>query len=357
MRTGGPGLWLHGVQDGHPDGHPRLFDKNMGPFAPITLTQRGSLFYRHRTGLMDVYTVPIDPVTGDVRGEPANAASSVLGSNLAPDWSPDGKTLVFASWRTLFGPGQNILVFHSMETGQERELSVDVPRVNGPRWSPGGHLIAIGGPGRDGLIGTRLIEANTGSIVSNLFVQAGDMPPVGPFDWAPDGRHAYFKRHSGRAISRKDVVTGDEAVIYEPPPGSGTGTLCVSPDGRWLATVMVQKESARLIAIPTAGGAVRDLADLEPGSVGAVGWTRDGKHVFLHRTTRVGEKKENYGELWIAPFEGGPARSLALSMRSLRDVRVSPAGDRIAFTSGYPDQGMWVFDNFLPQTASTVSGR
>ena len=34
-------------------------------------------------------------------------------------------------------------------------------------------------------------------------------------------------------------------------------------------------------------------------------------------------------------------------MPALRDVSVSPAGDRIAFTSGYPDKGIWVFQNFL----------
>lgn len=355
MRTGGPGLWLQAVKDGQADGRAHLLDKNMGPFAPITLTRAGSFFYRHRTGLMDVYTVPIDPVTGDVTGEPTNGATSVLGSNIAPSWSPDGGTLVFASWRTLFGPGQNILVFHSMETGRERELEVDVQRVNGPHWSPDGRLIAIGGSGRDGLIGTRLIDAETGNIVSNLFVQAGDMPPVGPFDWAPDGRHAYFKRNNARAISRMNVVTGEEEVVYEPPPDSGTGRVCVSPDGRWLATVLRRKESVRLIAIPTAGGAVRDIGDIEPGQVGAAGWTRDGKHVFLHRMKRVGEKQENHGELWIMPFDGGPARNLGLSMPSLRDVRVSPAGDRIAFTSGYPDQGMWVLENSLPKAAVTAA--
>src|SRR5262249_6646129 len=141
LRTGGPGLWLAPIKEGHAEGHPRLLDKDMGPFSPITLTNRGSFFYDHRTGLMDVYTVPIDPGSGQVVGEPANAAASHLGSNLTADWSPDGKILVFASWRTLFGPGRNILVFHSMDTGQDREVSVDMGYVNGPLWSPDGKLI------------------------------------------------------------------------------------------------------------------------------------------------------------------------------------------------------------------------
>jgi hypothetical protein len=38
-------------------------------------------------------------------------------------------------------------------------------------------------------------------------------------------------------------------------------------------------------------------------------------------------------------------------MPALRDVRVSPDGSRISFTTGYPDQDMWVFENFLPESA------
>ena len=77
MRTGGPGIWIQSIKDGRADGKPRLLDKDMGPFDPITLTRRGSLFYRHRTGLMDVYTVPIDPVTGDVRGRADDCRQSL----------------------------------------------------------------------------------------------------------------------------------------------------------------------------------------------------------------------------------------------------------------------------------------
>ena len=55
------------------------------------------------------------------------------------------------------------------------------------------------------------------------------------------------------------------------------------------------------------------------------------------------------GALWAVPFDGGAAHSVGLTMPSLRDVRVSPDGSRVSFTSGYPDQSLWVFENFLPQ--------
>ncbi len=354
MRTGGPGLWLQPIKDGRPDGQPRFLDKDMGPFGPITLTRQGSLFYNHRTGLMDVYTVPIDPVTAEIKDKPTNAAGSFLGSNISPDWSPDGNTLVFASWRTLFGPGRNILVLHSMATGRERELELDVDFVNGTRWSPDGRSIAIGGADRRGVHGLRLVDAESGSIVSTFLSQPGDVPAFNSVAWGPDERHAYLRRDPQR-ISRIDTKTGEEELVYEPPPDSILGNLSISPDGRWLAfnLNMRQAKSSRLIVIPTRGGGSRELVNVpRPSRLAAGGWTRDGRHVLFVRTVPVGKEQKQHGELWTVPFDGGPARSLGLSMPALRDVRVSPDGGRIAFTSGFPDQGIWVFENFLPQATS-----
>jgi eukaryotic-like serine/threonine-protein kinase len=356
MRTGGPGLWLQDVKDGRAVGPPRLLDKDMGPFAPITLTRQGSLFYRHRTGLMDVYTVAIDPSTGDVRGEPSIAANSFQGSNLAADWSPDGETLVFASWRTLFGPGRNVLVFHSVNSGRQRELDLDMDRVNAPHWSPDGRRIAIGGSDRKGVLALRLLDVESGSIVSTFFAQPGDMAPVSAFAWGSDGGHAYVKRNNRQGISRIDLRTREEELIYEAPPSSILLGLSLSPDGLWLASVvnLPAAKTSRLLAIPTGGGPSRELVSvpLGTGRLGVGGWTRDGRHILFTRTGSVGKEQKQIGALWAVPFEGGPARSVGLTMPSLRDVRVSPDGSRISFTSGFPDQSLWVFENFLPQTAA-----
>ena len=245
-RTGGPGLWLQPIGDGRANGPPRLLDKEMGPFAPITLTRRGSLFYNHRTGLMDVYTAPIDPATGDVTGEPANAAKNVLGSNISADWSPDGDTLAFVSWRT---SGRNILVFRSMRTGIERELQLDLSVANGARWSPDGRFIAVGGRDRRGVRGLRLVDPESGAIVSAVSIAYTSLA------WDGDGVHAYVN-HYPKSVSKIDVRTGEEEVLYEPPPDSVPGSLSLSPDGRWLAFgfYLRSARTSRLILIPTGGG-------------------------------------------------------------------------------------------------------
>jgi Tol biopolymer transport system component len=160
-------------------------------------------------------------------------------------------------------------------------------------------------------------------------------------------------RRNMQKISRIDLETGEEETLYQPSPDDVLGDLTVSPDGRWLAfNVYIPAEKVfHLFVIPTAGGRPRSLLETpEPKGGSPAGWTRDGKQVLFVRTTAVEGKHR--GELWAVPFDGGSARPLGLTMDALRDVRVSPAGDRIAFTSGYPDKGIWVFENFLPQVAS-----
>jgi Tol biopolymer transport system component len=328
-----------------------LLDKDLEPFAPITLTRRGSLFYNHRTGLMDVYTAPIDPSTGDVTGQPANAANRFLGSNLGASWSPDGNTLVFASWRTLGGPGRNILVFHSMDTGLERDVTSDLDSVSGVSWSPDGRFVSVAGPDRKGVRAFRLMDPASGRIVTTLLAQTGNSGA-----WDPDGAHVYVGNTGTGRISRLDVGTGEEVPVYEAPPDSVLGNLSVSPDGRWLAFGLFLRsdKSARLRLIPSSGGGSRDLVNIpEAGAALRVGgWTRDGRQILFVRVIPASSEHGQIGELWAAPFGGGPTRSLGLSQPALRDVRVSPAGDRISFTTGFPNRDIWVFENFLPKAAS-----
>jgi serine/threonine protein kinase/Tol biopolymer transport system component len=334
-RTGGPGLWLQRVKDGQPDGKPQLLDKEMGPFAPITLTKGGSLFYYHRTGLMDVYVAPIDPATGEVIGEPTNGANHVQGSNIYADWSPDGSTLVFASWRT---KNRNILVFHSVGAGTEREFELDAV-ANGVHWSPDGRSVAVG---------AGLVNPETGTLTPTR------LAPHNSFAWDVDGRHAYVGRIGGdqAGVARADVSTGEEQVLYRPPTDSVLGNLSLSPDGRWLAFFLMLQptETAQLLLLPTAGGQPRELFRLPNAGVapGIGGWTRDGKRILFVQT-HLDEERKHVGELWAVSPDGGAPKRLGISMRALRDVRVSPDGTRVSFTSGYPDTDLWVFENFLPK--------
>jgi dipeptidyl aminopeptidase/acylaminoacyl peptidase len=224
-------------------------------------------------------------------------------------------------------------VLHSLKTGLEREFELDVV-ANGIHWSPDGRSMAVSG---------RLVDPESGKVVSALPGTANALA------WDVDSRHVYRVRDLER-ITRTDVSNGEEKTVYRPAPDSTLGSLSLSPDGRWIAFAYSSRptKSAKVSVVPAAGGAERNLLDI-PGGMLAVGaWTRDGRRIFFTQTTADAEHKHQ-GELWVVPFEGGAPRRAGLSMRALRDVRVSPDGTRISFTSGYPETELWVFENFLPQ--------
>jgi serine/threonine-protein kinase len=350
VRTGSPGLWFQPMNDGRPIGVPSLIDKDMGPFQPITLTRNGSLFYEHRTGLMDVFTAPIDPTTGELRGEPVNAANRFLGSNMMADWSPGGD-LIFVSWRTL-GSGRNIVVLHSTATSAERELEPDLSFVSMARWSHDGRSIVVAGPDRTGIRGLRLVDPQTGAIAP---------APTGGLDAVPlaavvDDRYAYTRGPAGR-ISRRNLKAQRDEPVYAPPADGDVGSMSVSPDGLWLAFALYTRgdRHARLSVIPAGGGERRDLIDLPSDlPLEVSGWTADAGRVLFVRRTRDADEKHQ-GELFAVPFAGGPPKPSGLTGRALRAVHISPDGTRIAFTTGYPDRELWVFENFLPGAAGPAA--
>jgi Tol biopolymer transport system component len=348
-RTGGPGLWLQPIHGGRPAGPPQLLDKDMGPFQPITLTRNGSLFFNHRSGLMDVFTAPIEPWSGELRGEPVNAAKSFLGSNMMANWSRGGD-LIFVSWRTLAGPGRNVVVLHSTASGEEREIEPELAFVSMARWTRDGSSIVVAGPDRRGARGLRLVDPQTGNIVSPPAVQ-GDATWSESLAPVSDGRYAYRAVPAG--ISRREVQSGKEEVVCGLSEDAIVGDLSLSPDGRWLAFGLFTRSDghARLAVVPADGGPRRDLVDIAGSMPLEVSdWTHDGGRILFVRNTRDSERR-HHGDLFAVPLEGGAPQPLGLSGRALRAVRVSPDGTRIAYTMGYPDRELWVFENFLPEVS------
>jgi Tol biopolymer transport system component len=303
---------------------------------------------------MDVFTAEIDPVTGELRGEPVNAARRFLGSNMMANWSPEGD-LIFVSWRTLSGPGRNIVVLHSTATGEERELEPDLSFVSMARWSRDGRSIVVAGPDRKGVRGVRLVDPETGRIVSAP-AKIGEPAWFESFSPVMDDRYAYGAASGG--ISRRDQRSGRDELVYAVPEDADLGNLSLSPDGRWLAFALSTRGDghARLAIVPAAGGERRDVVDLPDSMPLEIsGWTRDGARILYVRTVSDAEQRHQ-GALFAVPFAGGAAQPLGLSGRSLRGVSVGPDGKRIAFTTGYPDREMWVFENFLPGAAGSSKG-
>src|SRR5690606_749284 len=137
-----------------------------------------------------------------------------------PDFSPDGRTIVFASDRTRFGPGgATNLVLLDVETGAMRFLTWGDWRDRSPRYSPDGRQIAFSSDrgGSSDLYGVGL--TGTGRRVTEL--TGGAFDPA----WAPDGRSIAFAgfQNQGLRIYRQSLAPAGEAIALDERVQNGNG--------------------------------------------------------------------------------------------------------------------------------------
>lgn len=147
----------------------------------------------------EIFTIPAEK--GDVR----NLTNSSGAAEIAPVWSPDGKTLAYFSDRS----GEYQLVIAPQDgLGARRDIALPEPsRPYAPSWSPDGRKIAF----QDTHFRIWLVDVATGQAkvadTDPYFMADRSIVPV----WSPDSRYlAYPKRLKSlfRAIFVYDVTGG-----------------------------------------------------------------------------------------------------------------------------------------------------
>jgi Tol biopolymer transport system component len=345
-RTGTMSAWAIQIADGEPQGVPEVIKMDIGRMEPIGFTRDGSFYYSLGTSMIDVLSFTYDPVTGKVIDQPAPIIQRIVGSTVDPVWSPDGRFLAYIlRLNVTYGFSPGTLVIHSLENGEEREISPALSAFSNLRWSPDGRFILAWGIDKKGQYGIYRIDVQTGVILPIVQGQ------VDHAVWSSDGGKIFYVNE--RAILERDLETNEEKRLFMAAEQSIPINLSITPDGRQLAfslsgTVPVTS----LMVMPTAGGSPREILQfnekesIPSGWHGCVEWIADGHQILFVKALKPGSF-----ELWQIPVEGGKPQNLGITNQGIiSGLRVHPDGKRVAFTSAKLGGDVWVIENFVPKT-------
>jgi Tol biopolymer transport system component len=331
-RSGSSSIWLQPMKDGRPSGDPKKIRSDSGWLAPLGIANGGTLFYETAIGGTEFTMASFDFAAGKLLTQREEVSVRNVGLNSQPDWSWDGKYLVYVTPRE--HPRSLYLNIQEVATGNVREVQPALSYFQMPRWAPDGRSFLVRGSDLKGRAGTFRVDAQTGA--AEMVIAGGE--PRFPV-WAGDGRRIYYlqKGSSGPLVER-DLASGLEREI-----ASGLNavnlSLSVSPDGKSIA-FLTRKGTNQfgVVVLSLAGGAARELATVEQPYGRFLAWAPDGQSLFTgpHRITLTGQvTKPDFGS------------------RPSGGVRIQPGGNKMVFLDNNgPKFEVWALENFLPKATA-----
>ncbi|MCI0624768.1 MAG: S9 family peptidase [Acidobacteria bacterium] len=295
-----------------------------------------------------------------------------------PEWSPDGQWLAFLAARGSKPEAKTNLWRIRAAGGEAEQLTDQKSSITALRWSPDGSQIAFcmtdpktedeekaSKEKRDwrvvdeDLKPVRLYlvsaekDASGKRGVRKLTTEKLSVDPV-QFDWAPDGRSIVFS-HSPTPkaddwtqadISILEVASGKTRVVAG--AAAAEDQPAFSPDGRWIAyrasdVPPAWAGASRLQLIAAEGGAPRGLAPSYDGKPNILGWSADGRRLFVSETHRT------VSRIWAIPAEGGHIAGWTPENLMVESPSLNASRTHFGFVSQAADQPVEAF-------VSAVSG-
>lgn len=343
-RSGSVGLWSIAVQNGKGAGSASLVMAGTGTIFPLGITRTGSYRYSLRENTIEQVSILEIGSGANAQGRAARISESFVG--VRPTWSPDGKSVAFKRHH----PGSTDaydLVFHSLETGDERTYLTSLGTTGNGQvaWFHDGSSMMTGIRRADGSGAFYRIDLKSGEFK--------ELPAVpGPHALSLDDKILYQIRrdpkdaaHIPDRIVAVDLASGRETPIFTMPK-PGNEAMVLSPDGRTLALRWVDQTASprqtHIARIAADGSGYRDLYVGPATGQGNLAWTADGRGILFD------QPHDDKFRILRLPAEGGAPEFTGVELPSrIQNLDVSPDGSRIAFSSARTVDELWTLDNVL----------
>jgi Tol biopolymer transport system component len=253
------------------------------------------------------------------------------GMEVDPAISPDGKLVAFA-WDGGSGDDFDIYV-RSIDGNSQKQLTKDAAPDHAPTWSPDGQRIAF----------VRVLEGKRQIVVLPvlggservLFDAAQELGAWmwwgGSYglSWTPDGKHLVFGDQSGpasnSAIYLYSFEDGERRQLTHPPANLSDSHPVVSPNGRYLAFVRVNRDPSAVLRNVLLQKLEQLHVSGEPTPVTSglrvIGfdWAPDGRSIIFDSGNRE-------PALWRAAVAGGAPEPLLTNITAIRPSMARSGG-------------------------------
>jgi len=363
-RTGDLSLWAVNISGTEIHGEPILIKPIDERILPIGLTSGGSLYYGVVRATEDVYVVDLDPATGKVTSPPRKMIESFEGGNFTPSYSLDGKYLAYVSRRgnspypTNVG---NALCIRSLETGKEQVFykeiwQIGLRHIAGPDWSPDGRFIIFGGATDISGYSIYRINLKTGEINPIYLCNPDERLSGGSY--GPDEKYFYARAKLDAGFSQivvRDLRSGEEKELFRYPQVERGIRTALSPDANWLCFSNAGWGGIRTLNImPASGGEVKEIWNFGERQRGTPGihqiWSPNGQYILF---SIPDTSDMRIWDLWRLPVEGGKPEKAGLQRSwGIFNLTFHPGGRQLVFAGrggASTDSELWVLENFLPE--------